>query len=191
MIRVFQRKFEDYGYILDYMAHGKMVGTRPAFKTEPLVQILGESYFTLLEATPRSDVTISIHERVYIGKELPREKISHISSRVIYNELSSTAKVELPPVVEEIVMKNEERFVRFFNNAQPITHRMHSLELVPGIGKKYTWTILDTREKKPFESFEDIKSRIGLPEPSKLITKRIIEELCEVEPKYKLFTRIP
>ena len=87
MSREAQRKFEDYGYILDYMAHGKMVGTRPAFKTEPLVQLIGESYFTLLEAKPRSDVIISLNEWVYIGKELPREKISHISGRVTYNDL--------------------------------------------------------------------------------------------------------
>ena len=191
MIRENQRKFEDYAYILDYMAHGKMGVTRQAFKTEPLVQIIGESYFTLLEATPRSGVVISLLDRVYIGKELPRDKISHIAGRVSYDDLSSTARGELPIVVENIVKKNEEQFVRFFNTAQPITQRMHSLELIPGIGKKYTWTILEAREKKSFESFEDIKSRIGLPDPVKLITRRVLEELSETEPKYRLFTRSP
>lgn len=185
------KKFEDYVYVLDYMTHGKMGGNRQAFRSEPLVQIIGENYFTLLEAIPRGDTTISIHERLYIGKDLPREKISHILGRINYDDLSSTAKTELAPAVEDTVIKNEERFVRFFNTAEAVTPRMHSLELIPGIGKKYTWTILRAREKKPFESFEDIKSRTGLPDPVKLITRRILEELTEKEPKYRLFTRAP
>ncbi len=185
------KKFEDYVYVLDYMAHGKIGGTRQAFRSEPLVQIIGEDYFTLLEAIPRIGATISIHERLYIGKDLLREKISHILGRTNYDDLSSTAKTELPSAVEDIVVKNEERFVKFFNTAVAVTPRMHSLELIPGIGKKYTWTILRAREQKPFESFEDIKNRSGLPDPVKLITKRIVEELSEKEPKYRLFTRAP
>jgi putative nucleotide binding protein len=185
------KKFEDYVYVLDYMAHGKMGGIRMAFRSEPLVQIMGENYFTLLEAIPRTGIIISLHERLYIGKDLPREKISHILGRINYDDLSSTAKIELPLAVEDIVIKNEGRFNKFFNNAEAVTPRMHSLELIPGIGKKYTWTILRVREQKLFESFEDIKKRTGLPDPVKLITKRIMEELTEKDPKYRLFTRAP
>ena len=191
MSREAQKKFEDNAYVLDYMAHGKTGGSLQTFRTEPLVQLMGENYFTLLEATPRSGVTISLQEKLYIGKDLSREKISHIAGRVSYDDLTSTAKAELPPVVEDIVMKNEGRFVKFFNSAEAITQRMHSLELIPGIGKKYTWTILRAREQKPFESFKDIKNRVGLPDPVKLIAKRILEELSEREPKYRLFTRAP
>jgi len=191
MSREAQRKFEDYAYVLDYMARGKMGGTRQAFRTEPLVQLVGESYFTLLEAIPRSGVTISLRERLYIGKELPREKISHIKGRISYDDLTSTARIELPLMVEDIVINNEERFVRFFNTTQAVTQRLHSLELIPGIGKKYTWAILEARERKPFEGLGDIKDRIGLPDPAKLITKRVLEELAEREPKYRLFTRAP
>ena len=189
MSRETPRKFEDYAYVLDYMSQGKMGRIQQVFRAEPLVQIIGENYFTLLEAIPRGGTAISLRERVYIGKELQRYKISHITGRVSYDELSSTAKGELPIVVEDIVAKNEDPFVKFFNTAQPITQRMHSLELIPGIGKTYTWTILEIRERKLFESFEDIKKRTGLPDPVKLITKRILEELSEIEHKYQLFTR--
>ena len=96
--------------------------------------------------------------------------------------------MELENAVEHIVLKREKWFVNFFNTAQPITPRMHMLELIPGIGKKYMWNILDEREKKPFESFEDLQRRINIPNPAKLITKRVIEELSE-ESKYRLFTR--
>ena len=64
---------------------------------------------------------------------------------------------------------------------------MHQLELLPGIGSKHLWEILEERKKKPFESFEDIKKRVSLiPDPEKMITKRIIEEL-EDKDKYRLF----
>lgn len=64
------------------------------------------------------------------------------------------------------------------------------MELIPGIGKKYMWQIINERERKPFESFEDLKTRTEIPDPAKLIAKRIIEELAG-ESKYRLFTRAP
>jgi putative nucleotide binding protein len=49
------------------------------------------------------------------------------------------------------------------------------------------WEILETRRDKPFTSFEDIKKRVKLiPDPEKLIVKRILAELNN-EDKYKLF----
>ncbi len=186
-----QKKFEDYAYVLDYMARGKSGGARQNFRAEPLVQLIGESFFTLLEATPKSGAAISLRERLYIGKDKPRDKIIHIIGRISYDDLSSTAKVELPLLIEDIIVKNESQFVRFFNTSQAVTPRMHSLELIPGIGKKYSWAILELRDKKPFESFENIKTRVGLPDPAKLIAKRVMEELSDKEPKYRLFTRLP
>lgn len=186
-----QKKFEDYAYVLDYLAHGKAGRARQSFRAEPLVQLIGENFFTLLEVTPKSGAAISLRDRLYIGKDRPRDKITHIIGRISYYDLTSTAKIELPLIVEDIIAKNESQFVRFFNSAQAVTPRMHSLELIPGIGKKYSWAILETREKKPFESFKDVKVRTGLPDPAKLIAKRVVEELTEREPKYRLFTRIP
>ena len=87
-------------------------------------------------------------------------------------------------------MKDEKRFLNFFNTAQAVTPRMHSLELIPGIGKKYTWTILDTREKRVFSSFQDVRERTQIPDPAKLIVKRILEELSQSS-KYRLFVRPP
>jgi len=91
-------------------------------------------------------------------------------------------------VVSRIVLNRERWFVNFFNTAQAITPRMHALELIPGIGKKYMWQVIREREKKPFESFEDLQKRTQIPNPVKLLTKRILEELAG-ESKYRLFTR--
>jgi putative nucleotide binding protein len=185
------RKFEDFAYVLDYLSRGKSGASRSGFRAEPIVQLLGETWFTLLEAAPRIGVTILPGERVYIGRDLPREKISHILGRVKYNDLTAAAKAELQTAIEEAIKNNEVRFVEFFNTSQAVTPRMHSLELIPGIGKKYAWAILDIREKKPFKSFQDIHERAQLPDPVKLIARRVLEELTDEEPKYRLFTRPP
>ena len=48
--------------------------------------------------------------------------------------------------------------------------------------------IIEEREKKPFESFEEMKQRIRLlPDPCEAIKKRILEELEGRDVKYRLF----
>jgi len=50
------------------------------------------------------------------------------------------------------------------------------------------WMIINAREEKPFESFEDLKKRVHLmPDPKKLVFRRIIDELKEKD-KHKIFT---
>ena len=66
---------------------------------------------------------------------------------------------------------------------------MHSLELLPGLGKKHMWEILEERRGDDFLSFDDIKKRVKLmPEPEKLVIKRIIKELEGAE-KHNIFVR--
>lgn len=182
------KRYEEYAYVLDNLPHGRP-GSRPGYRAGALVQVIGEAYFTLLEAISREDVTFKTSDRVYVGKEA-REKITYIIGRIGYEELTSNAKMELLGVIEKIVLNRKGWFVNFFNTAQAITPRMHMLELIPGIGKKYMWQILDEREKAPFKSFDDLQQRAEIPNPAKLITKRILEELSS-ESKYRLFTRAP
>ncbi len=178
--------YEENAYILDYMPFGKP-GTRRKVRAGAVVQMVGESFFTLLEANVRRGVVVRPLERVYVGKE-KREEITYILGRIGYDELTANARVELEDALEKIVLNREKWFVNFFNTAQPITPRMHALELIPGIGKKYMWSILDGRERRTFESFEDLQNRVNVPSPAKLLAKRILEELSG-ESKYRLFAR--
>lgn len=182
------KRYEKYAYLLDSLLHGRP-GSRPGYRAGSLVQVVGGEYFTLLEAIAKEGIVIKTADRVYVGKEA-REKITYIIGRISYEELTSNAKMELPAVVEKIVLNREGWFVNFFNTAQAITPRMHMLELIPGIGKKYMWQIIDEREKATFKSFDDLQKRADIPNPAKLIAKRILEELSG-ESKYRLFTRAP
>jgi putative nucleotide binding protein len=141
----------------------------------------------LLEAEVRSGASVNLHERVYIGKDR-REKINRIIGRIGYTDLTANAKAEVLSVLEELIANQEQRFVGFFNNSQAITPRMHALELLPGIGKKSMWQIINAREKKPFANFKDIQERTSVGDPIKVIAKRILDELSGGE-KYRIFSR--
>ena len=182
------KRYEEYAYVLDYLLHGRL-GTRPGYRAGALIQVVGEEYFTFLEAIAREGITLKTADRVYVGKD-SRRKITYIIGRINYEDLTSNAKMELSGTIEKIVLNREKWFINFFNTAQAITPRMHALELIPGIGKKYMWQILDERDRKSFQSLEDLKSRANIPTPSKLITRRILEELGG-DSKYRLFTRAP
>ena len=181
------RLYEEYAYVLDYLQHGRTSTDKPRHLALPTIQVIGESYFTLLEAEVRAGIQANLHERVYIGKER-REKINRIIGRIGYNDLTANAKAELLPVLEKLTINQEQRFVNFFNNSQAITPRMHALELLPGIGKKSMWQIINARDKKTFTSFKDIETRTSIGDPTKVIAKRILDELSGGE-KYRIFSR--
>jgi len=175
---------EEYAFVLDYLP----TGYPTSFERKPIIQALGEKYFSLLELVPRQGVKVSLSEKVYIGPE-KRDKILFIKGRLAFSKLTGTAKNELRELLEKLVSEREKEFVEFFNKAGPITIRQHSLELLPGIGKKHMQDILEEREKKPFESFKDISERVKLlPDPKKVIVERIMEEL-EGNTKYYLFVK--
>jgi putative nucleotide binding protein len=182
-----QKKYEEYAYVLDYLEHGRPGAPRTPHSSSGVIQMVGESYFTLLEASPKIDAEYNPRDRIFVGKG-DRGLVSHIIGRVTYSELTNSAKAELPGVVEIIVRASEPFFVNFFNTSQSVTPRMHSLELIPGIGKRLMFQILDLREKAPFTSFRDIEERVNLKDPAAQLAKRVLEELSQEE-KYLLFTR--
>jgi len=186
MSQMSEKRYEEYAYVLDFLPHGRP-GGRQSYRAGALVQVIGKEYFTLLEAIAREGVVLEPSQRVYVGKDA-RNQITYIIGRIGYNELTTTAKTELPTVVEKIVLNRESWFVNFFDTAQAITPRMHALELIPGIGKKYMWQIINERERNSFKSFKDLQQRTNIPDPVKLVAKRVLEELSE-ESKYRFFTR--
>lgn len=173
---------DEYAIVLDFLPHGKASDR----KAEPLVQAIGEKFFNLLEIVIREGMTTKPRERIYIGEE-KRDKVKYIRGRIGYNELTNFARTGLEHIINEFIEKDEKRFVNFFNMAGPITTRLHSLELLPGIGKKHLWDLINERKKKPFESFKELQERVKmLPDPKRIVIKRIITEL-EGKDRYRLF----
>ena len=180
-----QRRYEEYAYVLDFTQRAKSSTVRG--KEGMIIQAVGEERLTLLELLGAQNLSVEIGERVYIGRE-GRDKVMSVLGRLEYESISQSAKNELPSVVEKIVTTNQKRFIDYVNTAQPITPRIHALELIPGIGKTYMMTIIKEREKKKFESFSEIQQRVGLREPAKLLAKRIVDEITG-EARMNLFVR--
>lgn len=179
---------EEYAYILDYLPYGRTDDNRPMYQKKPLAQGVGEKHFVLMEMMTKENAVPKYHDRVYIG-EGDRPAIDHIKRRMTFSELTHSGQMELPSVIEKIILSDEKRFLSFFNDAYPITTRLHMLELLPGIGKKLMWAIIDERKKSKFESTAQLVSRVkGLHAPEKLLMNRILDELKDEHIKYRIFT---
>ncbi len=168
------KRYEEYAYVLDFLPRGKSVVIKG--REGPVVKAIGEERLTLLELLAVDNQNFEPGERLRIGRE-GRDKIVSVLGKLTYDELTSEAKNQLSPVCELIVKANEGKFVTYFNELQPLTPRLHGLELIPGVGKTFMRLIVQNRERKQFTSFEDIQERVGLREPTKLVAKRIVEEL--------------
>ena len=183
---VSDRSKEETAIVLDFLPNGYHYDERPMYIKTPIAQAVGKGHFILLELVPKKGVHLQPFEEVYIG-DGKRDKIHHIVGKMPIGKLTATAKSELEFIIKDIVKKNEKKFIEFFNKAQPLSTRMHQLELLPGLGKKHMWEILEVRQEKPFESFSDLKDRVNLmPDPEKAVIKRILQELEGAE-KHKLF----
>jgi putative nucleotide binding protein len=169
-----EKRYEEFAYVLDFVPRGKSAIIKG--REGPIVQALGEERLTLLELLAAENQDFETGEKLRIGRE-GRAKILSVFGKLAYEDLTSEARSQLLAVCEVIVKNNEARYVAYFNELQPLTPRLHGLELIPGIGKTFMKTIIDTRERQPFTSFDDIQNRVGLREPAKLVAKRIAEEL--------------
>jgi len=182
------RQFETHAYVLSVVPPKESFrDSRP--RGDTVIQSIGEAHFTLLEMIPHMGMKLIPQERVSIERNA-KSKIDHVRRRIFYEDLVPESVTELPLVIEMLVTKHEHKYVQFFNESAPITTRMHSLQLLPGIGQTLMWAILEERKRDPFKSFDDIAARTKLQNPKKVITSRIIDEIRE-DVKRWLFVRPP
>ena len=173
--------------VLDFLPHGRADDDRPQYQKEAIAYAVGDAEFRLYELTLEEDVALGIDDQVSVD---PTEEGIARVREVDHEDLSGGARSELEYVVEDLVEAEEERFVDFYNEAQPITLRLHQLNLLPGIGKKLRNSILDERKREPFADFEDLAERVpGLHDPRSVLVDRVMEELRDEDLKYRTFVR--
>ncbi len=172
--------------VLDVLPHGRTEDDRPQYQKNPLVYALGTEHFQLFEGIVSDSGDVSIGDQIDVGNATFVER----TNRIEYGDLPSGAQSELEYVIEDLVAADASRFVDFYNDAQPITLRLHQLDLLPGIGEKLRNSILDERDRRPFQSFADLEERVsGLHNAEDVIVERLLEELRETELKYRIFAR--
>ncbi|MFB6298827.1 MAG: DUF655 domain-containing protein [Halobacteriales archaeon] len=177
----------DTAIVLDYLPHGRSEDDRPQYQKPPLAHAVDDSTFQLFELVLTADGGVGIGDRVAVTAQA--EMIEEVRE-IEYDDLSGGAQSELEHVVADIVNENADEYIEFYNEAGPITLRLHQLNLLPGIGDKLRDDILDHRKRQPFDNFDDLENRIsGLHDPKGVLVERIIEEIRDEEVKYKLFAR--
>ncbi len=126
-------------------------------------------------------------EDILKSKGLPLKMLAVPSTPIRYDDLTMTAKENLPEAIKRIITERERFFVEFFNVAEPINVRLHAIELLKGIGKRVLMKILNERRRKPFTSFEEVK-KVLKKDPVSMLTEKILEEI-KGEAKYYLFVK--
>ena len=187
---------EEYAVILDFLPQGNPFDKHPEHKRSPIAQVIGDKYFTLFELVTREGEYFEAGEKIYVGIDyIGKGPIKSVSEPIEYDDLTNVAKENLPGILENIIREKESIFVNIFNIAEPITLKMHVLELLPGVGKKTLKAILEERKSRPFTSFKDLEERLSLRgvklhNPVKVLAERILIELKGGE-RYYLFVRPP
>lgn len=171
--------------VLDYLPHGRGADDHRRFDHGSLAHALNTDQFRLYELVLVDGADINIGDTVTLR---PRDEEIEEFREIPYDELSSGATTELEYVIEETLEANPDRFIRVYNEAQPITLRLHQLNLLPGIGDKLRDDILDARKRRPFADYLDVAERIsGIHDPMQVLQDRILEELQDDDVKYALF----
>jgi putative nucleotide binding protein len=184
----FIKKFRDV-IILDVLPHGHPNDDKPSWSRIPITQVITLPDFVLYEVKINKDADIQVQEKATYEEFQTQNKLKDVIKKIDYNDLTNTSKALIQPILEKEVLKYEEDFVNFFNNSTAITPRMHALKLLPGIGQKHMWEILNARNKQKFTTFQDISDRTSISNPAKLIAQRIIKELQREGIKYYIFSK--
>jgi putative nucleotide binding protein len=184
----FIKKFREV-VILDVLLHGHPEEDKPSWSKTPIAQVITFPDFVLYEVKINKDANIEVQEKNTYEEFLNQDKLKEVLKKIDYDDLTTTSKALIQSILEKEIMKYEEEFINFFNNSTSITPRMHALKLLPGIGQKHMWEILEARKRQKFTTFQDIADRTSTSNPVKLIAQRIIKELQREGVKYYLFSK--
>lgn len=168
------RNYEDTVRVLDFRTRQRSSTIRG--RKGIILTTIGENKFTLLEVLGIEGATFEIGEKVDVSRET-RSKIESVLGKLEYSRISSSAKDMINQTVRDIVMNTEDRFLSYINKAEPLTPRIHALEIIPGVGKHLLKAIINERNNRAFESYTDIEERTGFKDPSSRIIQRIIDEI--------------
>ena len=165
------KKNEDYGLVLS---------TKES-EDNKSARIVGTAYFQLVDFELNPDADVKVQDKIFIGRD--SEIIKQERSQLSYDDLNKDEEFELEKAVHSIVIINEPKYIKFFNEQSKDASQLHLLE---DISRKLGSKILTEKELNgDFESFEDIDKRIRFIESSKdLIVKRVLYEIIEL-PKIK------
>ena len=183
-----QKKYERSALILDILEN--TTNRKDKHKGKTIIQALGTTYLTLLEIIPINASSLTLMDEILLDKE-HRSNVQTIIGRIPYDSLTNVAQVQLEDAITKIVEDNEARYVEWLNKAPPINIRLHSLQVIKGIGPKAMSSIIQSRKEEEFSSFKNFEERTGVKDIKDLIINRIQIEITDDTERHHLFSRPP
>ena len=176
---------EKRGIIFE-IAQDYLTESHSGFKKEfPTYYVVGDESYSLLKIYLKRPFMPPLVVGDVLDLDSNKEKF-HLVKRIAIDQIPLGVAYVLEESFTKLVKDQEQKFIKFFNEARPITVKLHHLCLVPGFGLKRMWTILDTRKTKLFDSFNDFEARAGV-DPVPMLVKRLQLELAGKE-RYYLFS---
>ena len=172
---------ETHAYVLDVKSRARSVLFRSREGT--IITALGEKRFVLLEMLAKAGERFEVGERVDVDG-----RMQAVLGRLDYTRISTTATQEVPRAIEGVVESCESRFVKYLNTAGLVNTQVHSIGMLPGVGRALLKVILSEREARPFTGYADIEERTGWRDPAENLVQRIRDEM-EGRTGTRLFVR--
>ncbi len=179
------KKYEEFAYVIGIKRRTRSVIIKN--KTGDMLYALGQKFLNIMEILIDNDVAFETNEKISIGTE-NRSKILSVLGRVQYKKIPDDLADTVPTVIDAVVAKEEERFVRFINTAGPLNYKNHALKAIPQISEKISQNIINERNDKEFKSYIDIEERAGVRNIAKNIADRIKEEIID-DTKINVFVK--
>ena len=179
------KKYEEFAYVIGIKKRTRSVIIRN--KTGDMLYVIGQKFLNIIEILIDDDTVFETGEKISIGTE-NRSKILSVLGRVPYKKMPDDVADTFSTVIEGIVAKEEQRFVKFINTAGPLNYKNHALKAIPQISEKISQNIINERDDKEFDSYMDIEERAGVKNIVKNIADRIKEEIID-DTKINMFVK--
>jgi putative nucleotide binding protein len=139
--------------------------------TEPALHVIR------LRAKPSAGLQM-VGARLYMGIDhSKRDVIQDILGFARIRDLSNSASLELPFVIQQFIEDTPDIFLQqFFNRAGNLSLKMHAFELLAGVGNKKAMEMVASRGRAGWESFTQLNEDCTINAPE-LLAKRIVSEI--------------
>ena len=102
-----QKKYEEDAIVLEVISPDRN-RRRGRYSDTAILQIVGTSWFTLLEIIPEDHNTVMLGDRIKLGKE-ERSQVSTIIGRIAHDDLTPVGELQLDSAVQTILEEKSEK----------------------------------------------------------------------------------
>ena len=109
------------------------------------------------------------------GEKIVVEDGAGIVGMLRYRDLSGSLQADLSSIIADFILENPDVFLMFYNRGGPINRKMHTFQLLPGIGPSTAQEMVRKRGSG-WKDFSAVSKDCGI-DAAVLLANRLNEEL--------------